>query len=120
MLRKTLMILSMLLLLSNVICYAGKSTKKPFVNKTLQITYPFMISRNDNAYRELLNEYNSSCGSKSKNHNDSWNISYDSDDKYIDYYIALSNEFDDISFTQSIDYTGVHSYGLNLGIAYNF
>ena len=50
-----------------------------------------------------------------------WNgiYSYDSDYKYICYFVTLSNEFNDISFIKSIDYTRIYSYRLGFGIAYN-
>ncbi|WP_196592459.1 hypothetical protein [Pectinatus frisingensis] len=120
MFKKTIIILSCLLLLSDVICFAKGSQTKYFAEKTSQIIYIFTTPRNYNTERELLNEYHLSYGSKGKNHNDSWNISYDSDDKYFYYSLELLNDYNNLSFTQSINYTGTHSYGFTFGIAYNF
>ncbi|WP_196592554.1 hypothetical protein [Pectinatus sottacetonis] len=117
--KKTAIILS-LLLLSTVICFANGAVKESFIKKTPQSMYSYIIPYSSNNERVLLKEYGLSYGSKSNNHNNYWNISYDSDNKYVDYFLQVSNDFDDISFIQSIDYIGLHSYGLNFGIAYNF
>ncbi|WP_182187015.1 hypothetical protein [Pectinatus frisingensis] len=120
MLKKTVIILSCLLLLSNTICFAKEGKTEHFAKNTPRTAYIFLTPKNYNTERELLNEYHLSYGSKGKNHNDSWNISYDSDDKYFYYSLELLNDYNNLSFTQSINYTGTHSYGLTFGIAYNF